>query len=242
MCLRRKFLQQAPTPWKIPFQIFFFNHRFSFSFADSKSISSFVRARVQDMPALVAYKSGRAFPYHWPHSSGLVIGWLEKLNGPPAVPLRSETEVLAFLNQTDDETNQSHQASNETDSKNSKSSKKKKKTPAGGSVRVRRPEGSTVVVGFFGEPEGMEEEEYGEFLEASLALQARADVLIGVVTSREIAAKFKHHQLDWVDRTPALSLHRAGKAKYRPTNYIYSFHLFFKIFLFTYLFIFFDFK
>ena len=139
---------------------------------------------IHDMPALVVYRKGRPTPYIWMHSADLITSFVEKQLAPSITLLRSKSEVLDFANAALGQ------------------------GPGGKGV-----EGVATVVGFFSDPQGMEEDEYTEFEEAVAPLRARADVFVGAVTDPKVVADFKGAKggLDWVDRSPAVVVQRTTR-------------------------------
>ena len=159
-------------------------------------------AGTQELPSLVVYKKGRPNPYIWLHSAEMIVSFVKKQMAPAATNLATVDEVLNFvLEQPTDPAAVAGSAEGG-----------EKGEGGGGAILAKtvtplgvRPPGTTAVVGFFSEPDGMEEDEYEEFLEVVAPLQARHDVVVGVVTSKQVVARFKVGQ----SGRPALS--RAGR-------------------------------
>jgi thiol-disulfide isomerase/thioredoxin len=64
---------------------------------------------------------------------------------------------------------------------------------------------STVhVIGFFSTHEGMEEDDYDDYLQTAKALQKKEDIYFGVVTDAKVANHFKKAKM--IDRTPSVFL------------------------------------
>jgi len=62
---------------------------------------------------------------------------------------------------------------------------------------------TVVVIGFFAEHDGMEEEDYEDFLQAAKELQSKEDIYFGVVLDLEVSGHFKS-TLKAIDRTPSM--------------------------------------
>lgn len=63
---------------------------------------------------------------------------------------------------------------------------------------------TVMVVGFFSDHEGIEEDEFEDFVEAAEAIQAYADIYTGLVTSKKVSSWYKENK--HIDRTPSLYL------------------------------------
>ena len=61
-----------------------------------------------------------------------------------------------------------------------------------------------MVVGFFSDHEGIEEDEYDDFIEAAESIQMYADIYVGLVTSKKVSNWYKDNK--HIDRTPSLYL------------------------------------
>lgn len=74
-------------------------------------------------------------------------------------------------------------------------------------VAMRREEAyspSTVaVIGFFSEHDGIEEEDYEDFMQAARELQPKEDIYFGVVLDADVSAHYKTN-LKLIDRTPSV--------------------------------------
>ena len=63
---------------------------------------------------------------------------------------------------------------------------------------------TVMVVGFFSDHKGIEEDEFEDFVEAAESIQMYADIYIGLVTSKEVCDWYKENK--HIDRTPSLFL------------------------------------
>jgi thiol-disulfide isomerase/thioredoxin len=62
---------------------------------------------------------------------------------------------------------------------------------------------TVVVVGFFSEHDGVEEEDYEDFMQAAKELQSKEDIYFGVVLDPEVSRHYKS-TLKLIDRTPSM--------------------------------------
>jgi hypothetical protein len=137
---------------------------------------------LHDMPALVLYKKGKATPYLGAHSAGAIGAWVAKQLAPAVTPLASVDQVLAFADLNPHETSAlDPEATSAAELAATAVEAEAVEILADGRVggsrsdnrsdsfAVRsgssRPPGSCSVVGFFSDPNGMEEDEYQEFAE-----------------------------------------------------------------------------
>ena len=63
---------------------------------------------------------------------------------------------------------------------------------------------TVLVIGFFADSEGIEEDDYEDFIEVAKDMQAREDVYFAVVTKPKICESYKKNKM--IDRTPSVML------------------------------------
>ena len=68
----------------------------------------------------------------------------------------------------------------------------------------------TVILGFFSSPHDLEEDDYNDFSETALALQAKEELFFAAVTNKHVITWFKKNKL--IDRTPSVLLYTDAKA------------------------------
>jgi len=61
-----------------------------------------------------------------------------------------------------------------------------------------------IVIGFFADHDGIEEDDYNDYIEATKELQSKEDVHFGVVLTESLANKYKKNKI--IDRTPSMMI------------------------------------
>jgi len=147
---------------------------------------------IHEMPALVLYKKGKANPYVWTHSTEAIIAWVKKQLAPAVTPLASVNDVLAFTDQLTLEKGSNDKKALSASKVGSSATDVVESVEAMADGTIRReddseaaqnaqqqfhhPPGSCTVVGFFSDPEGIEEDEYQEFEEVRLSIHGSSSL------------------------------------------------------------------
>jgi hypothetical protein len=182
-------------------------------------------AGMQELPALVVYKKGRPHPYIWLHSAEMIVSFVKKQLAPAVTPLDSVEDVLRFVSPPPPPPPTTTTAGAAAGDDSSEAAVEDLASLV--SPLTTRPPGTTAVVGFFSDPEGMEEDEHEEFVEAVAQLQTRHDVVVGCVTSKKVAARFKDGpkdsgRLGWIDRSPAVVVARGAQRRHLNLDEFYA--------------------
>ena len=130
-----------------------------------------------EVPSLVLFQKGRPAMYRGPHTASGVLAFVKKVTGRAITRLDSAEAVRAFT--------QSDPADQKT-------------------MTSREALPHMFVVGFFSAHDGMEEDEYDDFVQAAKLLQTKEDVYFGEVVKKPVARLFMQERL--IDRTPSVVL------------------------------------